>query len=166
MIEIIILILLSIQIARIVKEKGYSKAKYIFLTIIVWFVFQVIGAIIGYIIFKDYILTYILSFAFSFLSYHLIYSYSTNLKSKRAEAIYQENKNTEDKENRDSWDLETTPQSLKTIIFGLTGWAVLWHILSKGETHNILSQMIQSFGGIIITIGGLVSLIINIIKKR
>jgi len=82
MIEIILLVFLSKKIANMASEKGYSGGLYRFLTFLIWFVFEIIGGVIGILVFGEGLPVYVVAIIGAILGYALIYYIADNLESK------------------------------------------------------------------------------------
>lgn len=86
MLEIIFLIFFSKKIREATTSKGYNKTPYIILAIALWFTFEIVGGIIGFIVFQDNIFAaFICALTGAGISALLTWSIVKSLKNKNSE---------------------------------------------------------------------------------
>jgi hypothetical protein len=63
-------------------EKGYSGGLYRFFTFLSWFICEVIGSVVGLLLFGDGLMVYVVALIGAILGYGLIYYITDNLEIK------------------------------------------------------------------------------------
>ena len=82
MLEIILLIYLTKKIGKIASKKGHPLKLFKFLTVLFWFIFEIIGAIVGLLIVGEGLSIYAFALIGAGLGYLIIYLITNGLSQK------------------------------------------------------------------------------------
>ncbi len=85
MLEILVLIFLCKNNASLVKKRGGTPWVYVLLTILLWVGFELIGALIGSLIFGDELIVYLFALAGGICGAIISYMLAKNVKPSKAE---------------------------------------------------------------------------------
>jgi MFS family permease len=92
MLEIIAIILLSEKISTKARLKGYlNTGRFVFLFVLMWCVFEIIGSVIGTVIFNQVIITWFVAIIFAVIGAYLSFFIVDKLKTKEILTDYDSN---------------------------------------------------------------------------